>query len=95
MISARNIIEIVLSLVILAVALPIALIYIVDIGNFTMLVNGVNVTLSDVINPAVLTLLTVVLPIVIAIVIMLSYLPSKMTSGGLFYDNRTACHIRV
>jgi len=73
--EAREIVTIAISLVIIAIILPIG------IGNISMMgsylvsnATGTPVYLSDVADPSVLVILTVVLPIIVVIGIALAYL---------------------
>ncbi|MFX0069877.1 MAG: hypothetical protein ACFFAO_02195 [Candidatus Hermodarchaeota archaeon] len=64
----------VISLVFIAIILPIGLIYIINIGDVNVVFNGANVTLSDTGADTVITLLSTLVPITIAIGIVINYL---------------------
>lgn len=65
------------SLLVVSLVLPIALIYISNAGNSSVTINGTAQTLASVADPAVVTLLTVLLPILAVIGIIMYYLPRK------------------
>lgn len=64
----------VVSLIFMTFLLPIGLVYIGNIGEVQVLFNGANVTLSDVGLDTVITLLTTLVPISIAIGIIIYYI---------------------
>lgn len=68
---------IVISLVVIAVIFPLGLGLISAAGDSNVTVNGVATPLSTLVDPAVLTLLTVLLPILAVIGIVLYFLPSR------------------
>lgn len=79
----KRITELVVSLVIIAVLLPIGigLVSVMgDIGVTYTLANGSTVTqaLSELVNPTVLTLLTTLLPIIVAIGIAMYFMEKKL-----------------
>ena len=80
--EAREIVTIAISLVIIAIILPIGIGNISTMGEYVMVlanITGANesaIFLSDVVDPSVLVILTVVLPIIVVIGIALAYLRS-------------------
>jgi len=66
----------VISLVFIAIILPIGLVYIINIGSINVVFNGVNTTLSATGADTVITLLSTLVPITIAIGIVINYLRS-------------------
>lgn len=71
-------IMLVISLIIISVVLPIGLAYISSASSTTVtLANGTSVALSAVVDPTVLTLLTVLLPILAVIGIILYFVPKR------------------
>ena len=64
----------VVSLIFIAFILPIGLVYIANIGEVVVVFNGENVTLATTGLDTVITLLTVLVPISIAIGIVLVYI---------------------
>ena len=73
--NMSNVILISISLIVIAIILPIGLAYIGTAGNATVTINGSAVALSDAVDPAVLTLLTVLLPILVVIGIIMYFIP--------------------
>ena len=84
--NMTKIIMIAITLVIIAIILPIGLVYIGMSGDtevqITQIINEstgetglVNVSLSESVDPAIITLLTVLLPILVVIVIIMYFLP--------------------
>ena len=72
----RNIIMLAVGLIIVAVIFPIALGLLGNAG--TVIVDSTtNQTLADVIDPAVLTLLVILLPVIAIIAVIMSFLPGK------------------
>lgn len=68
--SIRNVTMIAVSLLVIAIVLPLGLGYIASSGD--TLVNGT--ALSELVDPAVITLLTVMIPILAVIGIALAYI---------------------
>lgn len=78
--NMSNVILIAISLIVIAIILPIGLAYIGSAGSTTVtLANGSSVALSTVVDPAVITLLTILLPILVVIGIIMYFIP-KSTS---------------
>ena len=75
-IKMQDVILIAISLIVIAIILPIGLAY---IGSADLVVvtlpNGTQVALADAVDPAVLTLLTVLLPILVVIGIIMYFIP--------------------
>lgn len=75
-INMSNVILIAISLIVIAIVLPIGLAYIGSADNtLVTLANGTQVALTDVVDPAVITLLTVLLPILVVIGIVMYFIP--------------------
>lgn len=72
--SLENMLMMVVSLIFVSFILPIGLIYIANIGDVNVVFNGANTTLSATGLDTVITLLTVLVPISIAIGIVLYYI---------------------
>jgi len=77
--NIRILVMLAVGLMVVAVIYPIALGLIGNSGNVVInsTVNATNNRLSDVIDPAVLTLLTVLLPIIAIIAVVLIFLPGN------------------
>ena len=75
--SSRSIIMLVISLVIVGMLLPIGLAYIGGAADTYVVVNGVNQTLADWVDPTVISLLTIIVPIVAVVSVLLFYIPRK------------------
>ena len=75
-IKMQDVILVAISLIVIAIILPIGLAY---IGSADLVVvtlpNGTEVALADAVDPAVLTLLTVLLPILVVIGIIMYFIP--------------------
>lgn len=71
----QDVIMLVVSLVVMGILLPIGLAYIGSAGSTTVLVNGANVTLSNAVDPAVITLLTILVPIVAVVGLLMYFIP--------------------
>ena len=89
--SMQKIIMIAITLVVIAIILPIGLVYIGTAGDttvqMTQIINDstgelgqVNVTLTEAVDPAIITLLTILLPILVVIVIIMYFLPKTRKS---------------
>lgn len=75
-ISVKQVILVAISLVVIATVLPLGLGLIATAGDFLVSnASGVEVYLSDVLDPSVLTLLTVLLPVLAVIGITMYFLP--------------------
>ena len=77
-IRIANVILIAIALVIIAIVLPIGIAYIATAGNTTVTIGNESVMLQDVADPAIITLLTVLLPILVVIGIIMYFIPRKM-----------------
>lgn len=75
--KTNQIIMIVVSLVIIAVILPLGLGLVSAMGDVNVTVNGVPTPLSELVDPTVLTLLTTLLPILVVVGIAMYYIPSR------------------
>lgn len=65
-----------IALIVIAIVLPIGLAYIGSADSTTVtLPNGSSVALSDAVDPAIITLLTILLPILVVIAIILYFIP--------------------
>ena len=72
--SFNSMLMMVISLVFITFLLPIGLVYIANIGEVNVVFNGANVTLSDTGMDTVITLLTTLVPLSIAIGIIIYYI---------------------
>lgn len=72
--SLENMLMMVVSLIFISFILPIGLVYIANIGDIVVVFNGANTTLASTGLDTVITLLTVLVPISIAIGIVLYYI---------------------
>ena len=77
--SFNSMLMMVISLVFITFILPIGLVYIANIGEINVLFNGENVTLSDAGLDTVITLLTTLVPLSIAIGIIIYYIKFAQT----------------
>lgn len=75
--STRGIIMLVISLIIVGMLLPIGLAYIAGSANTYIVVNGVNQTLAEWVDPTIISLLTIIVPIVAVVSIVIYYIPQK------------------
>lgn len=73
--SAKRIIMVVVTLFIIGAILAIGLVSVSVIGEQVVNIGGVNYTVSDVLDPTVLTLLTTLLPILVVIGIAMYFIP--------------------
>lgn len=73
--NVKNVIMIVISLIVIAVIFPLGLGLVSAAGDTMITINGTAVALSTLVDPAVLTLLTVLLPILAVIGITMYFLP--------------------
>ena len=72
--SFNSMLMMVISLVFITFLLPIGLVYIANIGEVNVVFNGANVTLADTGMDTVITLLTTLVPLSIAIGIIIYYI---------------------
>ena len=73
--SAKQIIMTVVLLIIMGSTLAIGLVSVSVIGSQVVEIAGVNYTVSEVVDPTVLTLLTTLLPILVIIGLALYFIP--------------------
>lgn len=78
--SMQKIIMIAITLVVIAIILPIGLVYIGSAGDTSVTINNETVTLTEAVDPAIITLLTILLPILVVIVIIMYFLPRGRSS---------------
>jgi len=71
--NVKQVILVVVSLIVIATIMPLAIGLISNAGN--TIINAQNQTLSDVSDPAIITLLTVLLPILAIIGITMYFIP--------------------
>ena len=76
-ISVKNVIMIAVSLMVVALILPLGLGLLSGAGDTMVTVNGTATALSELVDPSVLTLLTVLIPILAVIGIAIAYISSK------------------
>jgi len=77
-VQMSSVILIAIALIVVAIVLPIGLAYIGSAGSTTVtLPNGSQVVLSDAVDPAVLTLLTILLPILVVIGVVMYFIPRQ------------------
>ena len=78
----KNVILLAVALMVVAVIFPIALGLIGNAGNVIVnsTENATNPFLSDVVDPSIITLLTVLLPIIAIIAVVLFFLPKVKKS---------------
>ena len=74
--SARKLVSMVVLLFIIGSILAIGLVSVSVIGSQVVNIGGVNYTVSAVLDPTVLTLLTTLLPILVVIGIAMYFIPS-------------------
>lgn len=75
--NMQKIISLAITLIIIAVILPIGLVYLSTSGDVQVLINGTYVTLSEVADPTVITLLTVLVPILVVVAIVMYFVPKN------------------
>ena len=73
--NTQNVIVLVISLIVIAVVMPLGLGLISAAGSTLVTINGTAVALSTVVDPAVITLLTILLPILAIISVIMYFLP--------------------
>jgi hypothetical protein len=76
-ISAQKVISITISLVLVAMLIPLALVYLGTLDVQQIMVNGTAYTVEDVVDSSILTMFMVILPLVAAIGIIGYYIKSK------------------
>jgi len=76
-VSVKNVIMIAVSLMVIALILPLGLGLISGAGDTMITVNGTASALSDLIDPSVLTLLTVLIPILAVIGIAIAFISTR------------------
>ena len=76
-VSVRKVIMIAVSLMVIALILPLGLGLLSGAGDTEITVNNVTQALSDLVDPSVLTLLTVLIPILAVIGIAVAYISTK------------------
>jgi len=76
-ISVKDVIMIAVSLMVVALILPLGLGLISGAGDTMVTVNGTESALSDLVDPSVLTLLTVLIPILAVIGIAVAYITTR------------------
>lgn len=77
-IKISNVILVAISLIVISIILPIGLAYIGSAGQVTVtLPNSTVVALADAVDPAVITLLTILLPILVVIGIIMYFIPKS------------------
>lgn len=77
-VTTKQVIMIVVSLIVIAVLLPIGLGLVSYMGNVQVAINSTtSMPLSELVNPTVLTLLTTLLPILVVIGIALYFIPKS------------------
>lgn len=72
--SIRQGVMIAVSLMIIGIVLPLGLAYLSGAGDMYVVVGGVNQTLSEWVDPSVLTVLTILIPILAVIGIAITYI---------------------
>ncbi|MBA7496357.1 hypothetical protein ES702_06957 [subsurface metagenome] len=73
--NTRDVVGIVISLIVIAVIMPLGLGLISAAGTQSVTINGTGVALDTVVDPAVITLLTILLPILAVIAVIMYFLP--------------------
>lgn len=73
--NTRDIITLVIALIVIAVIMPLGLGLVSAAGTSSVTINGTAVALSTVVDPAVITLLTILLPILAVISVIMYFLP--------------------
>ena len=72
----KKVVMLVFGLIIIAILLPLGIVYVSTMGDQYVWINGTQVLVSSVIDPSVLTILTIVLPLIVVIAIVIGYIPS-------------------
>jgi hypothetical protein len=73
-ISIQKVVMLSVSLLVIGLIMPLGLAYIANAGNTNVVVNGTTYTLSNIVDSSVLTLLTVLIPILAVIGIAIAYI---------------------
>ena len=74
--SMSKVVLIAIALIVIAIILPIGLAYIGNAGDVNVtLPDGTTKLLKDVVDPAIITLLTILLPILVVIGIIMYFIP--------------------
>lgn len=73
-ITIKNAVMISIVLIVVAITVPLGLAYLAGAGDMVISVGGVNKTLSEWIDPSVLTLLTILIPILAVIGIAMTFI---------------------
>jgi len=77
-VSMSQVILVAIALIVIAIILPIGLAYIGSAGTTNVtLADGSTTTLQNAVDPAVITLLTILLPILVVIGIIMYFIPSS------------------
>ncbi len=74
--SIRQIIGLAVSVLVIALIMPMALVYISSIDTIPVVINGTATDLGTVGDPALVTLIQVLLPIVIVVSLIIAFVPS-------------------
>ena len=75
--SIKTIVGTAISLLVIALIVPLAIGTLSAAGDFNVTVNGVPTPFSELADPAIVTLLTILLPIVAVVGLILAFVPSK------------------
>lgn len=76
--NMKSVIYIALALIVVAVIMPLALGLLGASGSQTItLTNGTEVAFSEAVDPAIITLLTILLPIVAVVAIIIYFIPKR------------------
>ena len=75
--KVQNVIMIAIALIVIAVIMPMALGLLGGAGDTQVTVNGTAQVLSDLVDPSIITLLTVLIPIVAIVGILIYFIPNK------------------
>ena len=76
-IKVRDVVMIAVSMMVIALILPLGLGLLAGAGDTMVTVNGTATALSDLVDPSVLTLLTVLIPILAVVGIAIAYIKIK------------------
>ena len=76
-VSVKNVIMIAVSLMVIALILPLGLGLLSAAGDTVITINGTEKALSDLVDPSVLTLLTVLIPILAVIGIAIAFITTR------------------
>jgi hypothetical protein len=75
MVSARDIVNIVVSLVLIGVVMPIGIGLVAAFDQQTVAINGTSTLIGDIVDSNVLTLITVLIPVLAVVGIAMGYIP--------------------